>query len=135
MKLNLGSGEYRLEGWVNIDIRELPEVDLVYDLNRGIPFGNNIIDEIVASHVLEHIENPHFLMNEMLRVCRPNAVVEIRVPLDQIWQKEHLTYFYEDWFDRNCTRDWQIISKEIGDSTNIKGDTYQELAVKLKARP
>ncbi|MCP4656835.1 MAG: hypothetical protein GY856_15605, partial [bacterium] len=40
IRLHVGSGMERLEGWVNIDIQRLPEVDYALDVTRGFPFAN-----------------------------------------------------------------------------------------------
>lgn len=133
MKLNLGSGEFRLEGCINIDIRDLPEVDLVYDLNQGLPFGDGIVDSVVASHVLEHLANPHFILSEICRVCKSDATVEIRVPLYQVWQEDHLTCFYPEWFIRNCP-DWEIVDTVLETVPNIRGDEYQQMTVFMGPR-
>jgi predicted SAM-dependent methyltransferase len=53
MKYHLGCGDIRLEGWVNVDARYGPAVDIVCDLAdvSGLP-GN--AEAVYACHVLEH---------------------------------------------------------------------------------
>lgn len=81
-KLNLGCGmEYQKE-FLNIDINDKLNPDLVYDLREGIPFEDNKIDEILAKDFLEHLprEKTIFFWNEMYRVCKNNAVINVAVP-------------------------------------------------------
>jgi len=56
MKLNLGCGPDIKEGYINIDLRNLPGVDIVANIDN-LPFENNDIDEIYACDVLEHVSH------------------------------------------------------------------------------
>jgi len=53
-RLNLGCGPDIREGFINVDARSLPGVDLVSDV-RKLPFPKSSISEIVAIDVLEHL--------------------------------------------------------------------------------
>ena len=48
MKLNLGSGYRKIEGYVNIDNRESVKPDVVADLSVGFPFKSDSIEEVRA---------------------------------------------------------------------------------------
>ena len=85
MKLNLGCGYSRLDGWVNVDKAAACNPDQVVDLERTPwPFADSSADEILLSHVLEHLggEPAVFLaiVKELYRVCRHGAEVRIHVP-------------------------------------------------------
>jgi predicted SAM-dependent methyltransferase len=54
MKLHVGCGSVKLNGFTNIDIRYLPNVDVVDNAAYLRKFKNEIIEEIYACHVLEH---------------------------------------------------------------------------------
>jgi len=56
MKLNLGAGSYILEGYINIDIRNAPGIDLVWDLRKPLPYEPEYVEEILAYHVVEHLD-------------------------------------------------------------------------------
>jgi hypothetical protein len=53
VRINLGSGHIPLEGYVNVDNRDLPGVDVVADV-ENLPFDRGTIAEIFSSHFLEH---------------------------------------------------------------------------------
>lgn len=55
MKLHLGCGDIRLDGWVNVDARKTAAVDRVCDLTdlSGV-CGEGEADAVYACHVLEH---------------------------------------------------------------------------------
>jgi len=53
LKLNLGCGHIPLQGYLNVDRRELPGVDIVAEVDE-LPFECGEIDEIFSAHLLEH---------------------------------------------------------------------------------
>lgn len=53
LKLNLGCGHLPRKGYVNVDSRELPGVDLVTDVT-SMPVVPGTVDEIFAAHLIEH---------------------------------------------------------------------------------
>jgi predicted SAM-dependent methyltransferase len=57
MKLNLGCGSDYRQGYINVD-RVSGVADVVHDLNVfPYPWSDNSVDEIVARHILEHLED------------------------------------------------------------------------------
>ena len=82
LKLNLGSGLRKLEGYVNIDKSLNASPDDVINLEEGfIPYGG--VDEILATHILEHIQNIIPLMNECFRVLKEGGRMIIEVPQNE----------------------------------------------------
>ena len=83
MKLNLGCGTYRKEGFINIDIDKDCSPDLVLNLGRDtLPYPNDSVDHVISNHFLEHItrdESDH-LMKELYRVCKSGAIIEFCCP-------------------------------------------------------
>jgi len=80
VRLDIGCGRSKFKGTLGVDIVALPGVDVVADLTRGLPFRDNSISEIYTSHTLEHVDNLPAVMEELWRVCKPNALVHIWVP-------------------------------------------------------
>lgn len=84
MKLELGGsgadGKYaRGDGWTNIDISAT--ADVVHDLNATPwPIEADTVDAVYSSHCLEHLDCPFAVLNELVRICRVGADIEIRVP-------------------------------------------------------
>lgn len=74
-RLNLGSGDCPLDGYTNIDIKT---GGVIYPL----PEPDNSVDEIRASHVLEHF--PHgqtqAILADWARALKPGGVMKIAVP-------------------------------------------------------
>lgn len=53
LKLNLGCGHVPLVGYVNVDRRDLPGVDIIADAGN-IPVAPDSVQEIASFHLLEH---------------------------------------------------------------------------------
>jgi SAM-dependent methyltransferase len=82
MKVNLGSGYKRIEGFVNVDDDPLVNPEYVVNLEKGkLPFDDNTVEEVVAHHILEHIGEGFIpLMQEIYRVCKNGAIIDIVAP-------------------------------------------------------
>ena len=82
MKINLGAGLKRYNGFLNIDGDILCEPDYLLDISKdNLPFDDNTIDEVNAFHILEHIGEGFFhLIKEIYRVCEDGAIINIEVP-------------------------------------------------------
>lgn len=85
MRLNLGCGHTKLDGFVNCDVQAACNPDRIVDLESlPWPFEDGVAEEVVLSHVLEHLgESTKIylgIIKELYRVCAPNAIVRIAVP-------------------------------------------------------
>ena len=65
MKLHFGSGlDYKL-GYINLDINKNIKADIYHDLNQHpYPFKPDSADEIIACHVIEHLNDPLTFLKE-----------------------------------------------------------------------
>lgn len=85
MKLNLGCGQNKLAGFVNVDSQPAAAPDVLADLEAfPWPFDDGSVDEVVMNHVLEHLgRDPQVfigIFRELYRVCAPGAKIMIVVP-------------------------------------------------------
>lgn len=80
--LNVGCGYDYMGGWINVDKQVTDQkVDVTLNLeDANLPFEDNSVGLIRASHVLEHINNYINLMKEFHRVLIPNGILYILVP-------------------------------------------------------
>lgn len=82
LKLDLGCGKNKREGFHGVDARKFDGVDTVHDLRQKWPWADGSVGEIHCSHFLEHLtghERVHFF-NELHRVMAPDAKGTIIVP-------------------------------------------------------
>jgi predicted SAM-dependent methyltransferase len=90
--VELGCGQKKKRGRIGVDKLDLPNVDIVADLEQGLPFlPDNSIDQILCRNVLEHIENFENLTQEITRVLKNNGRAHVFVP--------HFSnpYYYSDY--------------------------------------
>jgi SAM-dependent methyltransferase len=79
--VDLGCGGHKVRGAFGVDLVALPGVDLVHDLDETpYPLPESCADEIVLTHVLEHVADPLVLLEETWRLARAGATVTIRTP-------------------------------------------------------
>jgi SAM-dependent methyltransferase len=81
LRLNLGCGLRRREGFFGVDQVALPTADIIADLNEPLAeLPDDSVDEVYTRHTLEHVQNFMPLMAELHRVTRPGGRIEIVVP-------------------------------------------------------
>jgi hypothetical protein len=89
LKLNIGCGFNKRQGYINVDSQSECEPDVVANLEQPWPFEDNSVEEVYANHALEHMgeTTAGFLaiMKEMYRVCADGAKIYIQVPHYQHW--------------------------------------------------
>jgi ubiquinone/menaquinone biosynthesis C-methylase UbiE len=57
---------------------------VLFEVQSGsqLSYPDNIFDRLIASHVLEHIYQPHLALKEWMRVLKPGGVLSILIPTD-----------------------------------------------------
>ena len=82
MKLNLGCGFRRTEGYINIDKSTRCPADMHLDVSDGLPFEDGSIEEVRAFDFLEHIPigKTIYVIEEIWRVLVPGGLLEHLTP-------------------------------------------------------
>jgi len=92
LRIDLGCGLNKKEGYLGVDILPLPGVDYIVDIEKGFNFlDDGTVDEYYSSHFLEHINNLEFVLSEVYRTLKKDGIFKIIVP--------HFTnpYYYSDY--------------------------------------
>jgi len=122
-RINLGSGKDYKPGWLNIDILDRAQPDLVLDLGQAVSwpvqahsaYGGDMrlaagsADLIFANNVLEHVPDLPCLMGNCLALLKTGGSFVIEVPYEHAataWQdpthlralNEKSWLYYTDWF-------------------------------------
>lgn len=98
MLLDLGCGlqSTKAPGHIGIDI--VPEADIVWDLNKGLPMGElrerykigiGQVEGMRCHQVIEHLRTIIPLMNDCYEILKEGAIFELSTPLagtTQFWQ-------------------------------------------------
>ena len=79
--IELGCGQKSKQGRITVDKADLPNVDIVADMENGLPFlPDDSVDEIHCRSVLEHIQNFEDLIREIVRVLKKSGKAHVFVP-------------------------------------------------------
>lgn len=82
VKIDIGCGSQKREGFIGVDVIAFEGVDVVTDLKERWPFEDNSVDEVWSSHTLEHftgLQRVHFV-NELYRIMKVGAKATIICP-------------------------------------------------------
>ncbi len=85
IKLELGAGNRKMEGWTSVDLHG--NCSLSLDLTKPIPFPDNSVSMIYSSHLLEHFEYSELikLLAECLRILKPGSSFSACIPNARIY--------------------------------------------------
>lgn len=124
MKLDLGAGINKKEGFIGVDVRAFPGVDVVADLTKPWPWADESVDEVHCSHMIEHLtaEQRIFFVNELYRVLKPKGTATLIAPhwastraygdLTHQWPPVcEMWFFYLD-------KDWRAVNAPHNDGYN-----------------
>jgi SAM-dependent methyltransferase len=91
--LDVGAGDGTLSGRLRDEGFQVSAVDMfttdfqpagieirAANLNETFPFADGEFQNVVATEVIEHIENPWHFMRELYRITKPGGVVIISTP-------------------------------------------------------
>lgn len=82
MKLNVASGWCAYDGFVNVDISDIPGVGQLDLFQFPWPWDDNTFDYILASEFLEHVPNDKIMgvIHNLGRVLKVGGVLEVMCP-------------------------------------------------------
>ncbi|MCL4458575.1 MAG: methyltransferase domain-containing protein [Chloroflexi bacterium] len=122
IRIDLGCGNRKRPGHIGVDKHSLPGIDIVWDVENGLPFEDNCVDYIYSEFLFEHVRNLIFLFQEVYRVCRHNAIVEIIVPyyasIGAFKDPTHVQFFTEETIRYFTTDRWY--GSDYGINTNFE---------------
>jgi SAM-dependent methyltransferase len=79
--LDVGCGTSKLPGAVGLDISAETEADIVHDLDEvPYPIEGESFDQILLQDVIEHVREPILVFEELHRIARPGARIQLRTP-------------------------------------------------------
>lgn len=83
IKLNLGCGKNKINGFCNIDAWAESNADMNLDFTKNsLPFEENSVTEVCFFHTIEHIEEKYHVsvLSEIYRVLKPEGIFTISYP-------------------------------------------------------
>jgi len=91
LRLHLGCGSVRREGYVNLDKYPTKGADRVMPADR-LYYADASVDEIYTSHMIEHLspEELESAIKEWRRVLKPGGKITVRCPNFEVYLREWL---------------------------------------------
>lgn len=115
-KIDLGCGRAKQVDFIGIDRFVMDGVDVIADLDVGLPLQTDSVDLVYCSHSLEHVRDLMSTMREIYRVCRHGAQVCIVAPYAE--QKLNLANPYHfAVFNEHTPRFWTTAPDTFLDET------------------
>lgn len=78
--IDFGSAHNKPEGFEGLDVQDREGVDIVCDVNNGLPFADGSVGVIRASDFLEHIPDKVKIINEIYRVLAHGGILLSNTP-------------------------------------------------------
>lgn len=93
--LNIGCGLTKLPGFINIDIDEKVNPDLVLDITKVTPYQDSSVDKIYFSHTIEHIPEKYHedILEEFWRILIPHGLLFISYPEFAVCAQNYLNNY------------------------------------------
>src|SRR5215213_7842484 len=81
-RVHFGCGAITPAGWVNVDLKEGPGIDVSCNILEGLPFADDSVDCITSQHALQDLKIFQQVpaMAELRRVLRPGGVLRLGLP-------------------------------------------------------
>ena len=104
-KLQLGTSNSPIIGWLNTDVLPTNRRVAYLDATRRFPFNDDIFDYVYSEHMIEHLEHQSavFMLRECFRVLKPGGKIRISTPDLKVYtslqskEKTASQNFYVDW--------------------------------------
>ena len=89
MKLDIGCGKNKKEGYVGIDVAKDSDADIIASA-LSIPVKDAVVDEINCSHLIEHLypQEAQKFFDEIFRVLKEGGEASLKV--DRDWTRQRL---------------------------------------------
>jgi hypothetical protein len=122
LKLNIGCGNKKIDGYLGIDKYKCDAADYICDIEvEKLPFEDNIVSAIILDNVIEHFYDLPKVINELVRVSCKGCIIKIITPhfsslaswIDPT-HIHHLSYYSFDHFEK------MSVSHYVGRGVRIK---------------
>ena len=74
-----------------------PQVNYVCSDCYAMPFKDEFFDYMVAAEILEHLDHPEKLIDEIYRLLKPGGIMAFTVPKDE-WGRQQGGEMHVNWF-------------------------------------
>lgn len=113
MKLNIGCGENKISGYINVDKRIEAKPDMLVNIGEELfPIDDNKVTEILSHNSFEHFPNFIDVVNELARISTNGCIWKITVPYATSYMFNVINpYHVNPWFTEDTFRFWDDVYK------------------------
>jgi hypothetical protein len=153
LKLNLGCGAHRIEGFLGVDIEPHHEGNIQFDLTKPVwPWKNESVSEVAANYLMMYFDGEERMafFNECFRILKVGAKLTVKVPywasvrigLDPLYRGPPITemsflMYNKEWREKNnhahyplnCDFDYTYGYALSGDIVS-RNQEYQQMALR-----
>jgi O-antigen biosynthesis protein len=126
LKIDLCGGHNKPQGYISIDKYN---GDIVYDLDKGIPLGDNTCGVVRAHDALEHLVDKHLTMKEIHRVLAPGGILLSETPSTDgrgaFQDPTHVSFWNQNSF-------WYYTKPELMNFINNKTIRFRECRLETR---
>lgn len=127
-KVDVGGGRDPLPGHVNVDPRDLPEVDETGTAS-DMPFDDEMLSHIHGNSIVPHIDNLNAAMDEFHRVLEPGGTLVLKATHANstgIFQDpDHNSWSWTartpEWYDRDSEFSYYSDAEFVLESVEVTG--------------
>ena len=119
VRLNIGCGMQQISGFLGVDFDPDVHPDVLAECGE-LPYADNTVDDIYASHVLEHVPMDYPALAEWLRVLKPGGMLTVAVP--DIVQVYYLWKHGGRWGEYNQLIDENYVNATAFGANLLVGD-------------
>ena len=128
--LDFGCGRKKYPGSIGIDMAPNSAADIKCNVDKfPYPMKDNTFDFIWSHHSLEHVTDIFKTLEEIYRIAKPNAIIEVHVPhaiqAGAMAHLDHKRTFKTDTFD--------IFDPEYSDKAH-SNELYSHIRFKVLSR-
>jgi len=138
-KINIGAGDFPINGFINIDVYEGKGIDLVCNATK-LPFKDNEVDYIYSGHCIEHntLNEVRKILKECYRVLKDGCEIGIVVPEKDLTPKHMIDgekFPDKPYKAHHSYWDLEMLKKEVkkagfNDIEIMNIDTYPHLVAR-----
>jgi ubiquinone/menaquinone biosynthesis C-methylase UbiE len=97
--------------YIGVDISGTPDVLFNFDKEENLPFEDKSYDLVFCSEVLEHLENIHFIFDELCRLSKKYIIISLPNPLSGVF-----AYYFRKKYSNTTEK-----QKEFGEFIKFYG--------------
>ncbi len=133
MRLNLGCGNKKRNGFIGVDRYPCDAADLICNLTKILPFADDSVGAVYMDNVVEHIPDIPALLGELVRISKHGAQFTIITPHFTSlasWKDpthvHHLSYFSFDHLEKSSVAHYmgggiKVVSRRLSFGGGIFG--------------